>query len=47
MKQPSLLSGLAEVAGRKRCQVVQALPDESDMERSDDDMSSVDAMSLD
>ena len=39
-----------EVADRKRYQVVQALPDESGMggsERSDDDMSSVDAMSLD
>ena len=38
-----------EVADRKRYQVVQALPDESGMggsERSDDDMSSVDAMSL-
>ena len=37
-------------ADRKRYQVVQALPDESDMdgsERSDDDMGSVDAMSLD
>ena len=37
-------------AGRKRCQVAQALPGESGMgssERSDDDMSSVDAMSLD
>ena len=36
-----------EVADRKRYQVVQALSDESDMEQSDDDMSSVDAMSLD
>ena len=36
-----------EIADRKRYQVVQALSDESDMERSDDDMSSVDAMSLD
>ena len=34
-------------AGRKRCQAAQALPDESGMERSDGDMSSVDAMSLD
>ena len=36
--------------GRERCQVAQALPGESGMgstERSDDDMSSVDAMSLD
>ena len=36
-----------EVADWKRYQVVQTLSDESDMERSDDDMSSVDAMSLD
>ena len=45
--KPAVRSCGEDVTDRKRYQVVQALSDESDVERSDDDMSSVDAMSLD
>ena len=46
---PGCIANPPETAERRAHQslVVQALSDESDMERSDDDMSSVDAMSLD